>query len=264
MSSWAADYQKLVEIDYPIAADCAKTLAAIVNVCELHLQGKKTQLDERHLQISNMHKELRHRWKTQAIACRNIQPMMVPAVLYEIGQTIQDEDWSLVNFGSIPTGNWVRKLWKFENEDSYLGFSGGAGLGYGPGASIGAALAHKESGKLCINLQADGDFLFTPSALWTAAHYRVPLLIIVLNNRCYKNTREHSEKIAEIRLQEGADTPIGSMLDNPYVDFPKMAASYGIKTFESVSEITMIQQVLKEAIAEVKKGQPVLIDLIIQ
>ena len=65
------------------------------------------------------------------------------------------------------------------------------GIGYSLPSSIGAALGHKGSGRLCVNIIGDGDFLMRSNALWTAAKYQIPLLVVVLNNRPYYNDEDH-------------------------------------------------------------------------
>jgi len=84
----------------------------------------------------------------------------------ELWEAVKNEDWVLT---SNDLNSWTRRLWDWEHAQQYLGRCNGAGLGYGPGATVGAALAYRNTDKLVVSLQSDGDFLFTPSALWTAA-----------------------------------------------------------------------------------------------
>src|SRR5206468_1486171 len=101
---------------------------------------------------------------------------------------IQGEPWIVAN-GTL--SGWARRLWEWDRFGCFLGRSGGEGLGYGAGASIGAALACRDNDTLIVDLQSDGDLLYTPSALWTAAHYRLPILFVVENNRTYGKDRLH-------------------------------------------------------------------------
>ena len=77
-----------------------------------------------------------------------------------------------------------------------LGSDGGGGVGGGPGVSVGAALALKGTGRIPVAVCGDGDFLMGVTALWTAAHYRIPLLIVVANNRSFFNDELHQERVA--------------------------------------------------------------------
>ncbi|MCK4608151.1 MAG: thiamine pyrophosphate-binding protein, partial [Gammaproteobacteria bacterium] len=189
ISSWAADYQKLYPIDIAIAADTSVMLPELYKLCN-QLLGNTNQ-DKYIAKFNYINQQqiaLRATWRDSALE--------VVSILNAIWDEIKQEDWILTNYGNIHIAAWLKKLWVFNKENCYLGGSGGAGLGYGLGASIGAALVYRDTNKICIDIQSDGDLLFTPSALWTAAHYKVPLLIIVMNNRSYGNTKKHSCKIA--------------------------------------------------------------------
>ncbi len=265
-SSWAADYQKLMRLDQQVAADCALSLAKLNQALdEEHLAIQNTVITPRREFVRNMHLALRERWQSEAIASQQESPLAVPAVIKEIADAVEGKDWMLTNNSSLPIAAWVTKLWGLSKAGCHIGSSGGAGLGYGLGASIGAALAYKGSGKLCINLQADGDLLFTPSALWTAAHHKVPLLTIVMNNRAYNNSREHAINIAQMRGHQQADIASGTELNNPHVDFPALAASYGVKSYPTIYQLTDIKAIIEQAITYIESEQmPALIDIVMQ
>ena len=92
----------------------------------------------------------------------------------------------------------------------YLGMDGGAGIGSGPGMAVGAALALEGSGRLPVAVLGDGDFLMGGTAIWTAAHYRLPLLIVVANNSFFYNDVVHAE------AHRGAAPAAGpELLDRP-------------------------------------------------
>jgi len=74
----------------------------------------------------------------------------------------------------------------------YLGMDGGAGIGSGPGMAVGAALALEGSGRLAVAVLGDGDFLMGGTAVWTAARYRLPLLIVVANNSSFHTDVVHA------------------------------------------------------------------------
>src|SRR5690606_7476251 len=140
---------------------------------------------------------------------------------------------------------WVHRLWSIDRVDAYLGSSGGAGLGYGLGASVGAALAHRRTGRLVVDLQSDGDALMTPSALWTAAHHRAPLLIVVENNHAWGNSLMHAERIADYRGRSRERIGVGTRIVDPEVQFTTLARSMGIDAVWSVSR----QEDLADALA---------------
>ncbi|HEX2549122.1 MAG TPA: thiamine pyrophosphate-dependent enzyme [Gammaproteobacteria bacterium] len=263
IGSWAADYHKLYPTYFSISADSYQVICDLIEYCIDKNSSKKnpTRFDA----IQSQHVALRKKWQAIASDKNHENPLAVQSVLKEIWQNIREEDWMLTNNGGVETGKWVKKLWEFSEVGQYIGESGGAGLGYGLGASIGAALAHKDSGKLCINLQSDGDFLFTPSALWTAAHHQIPLLIIMMNNYSYGNSKEHAVVMAKERQREVSNAHCGTSISHPEVDFAAMAKSQGVFALDAIKTIPDLTSALKQAIMYIKKEKkPVLLDVIIQ
>ncbi|MEC8164937.1 MAG: thiamine pyrophosphate-dependent enzyme [Pseudomonadota bacterium] len=98
----------------------------------------------------------------------------------------------------LPIG-WPAPTIRIDGPLDYIGNDGGAGVGSGPGMVVGSALALQGSGRLPVAIMGDGDFLMGASALWTAAHYGIPLLLIVNNNRSYGNDVGHQKTMAENR-----------------------------------------------------------------
>src|SRR4029450_14080060 len=93
---------------------------------------------------------------------------------------------------------WTGSGWPFHPAPDSVGSDGGGGGGGGPGISVGAALALMGTGRLPVAVCGDGDFLMGVTALWTAAHYRIPLLIVVANNRSFFNDELHQERMARM------------------------------------------------------------------
>jgi len=132
-------------------------------------------------------------------------------------------------------------------------------------ASLGAALALKGSGKICVGIQPDGDFLFNPSTLWTAAHYEIPLLMVLFNNRSYYNDEEHQGVMAIHRGRPVENKTIGIRIEKPEVDFVQIASAYSVRGFGPVTEPNDINRILKEAVSYVKeKAQPAVVDVVTQ
>ncbi|MCL4552339.1 MAG: thiamine pyrophosphate-dependent enzyme [Candidatus Marsarchaeota archaeon] len=157
----------------------------------------------------------------------------------------------------------ARRLWEFTKPYQYSGTSGGSGLGYGIGASLGVALAHRNSGKLCVDLQNDGDFLFCSSALWTAAHHRLPLLIVMNNNRTYYNSEEHQAEVAKVRGRDLVKSAIDTKLTDPEVNFARLAESFGLYGEGPIERPEEIRPALKRAIQVVKEHKTTaLVDVI--
>jgi thiamine pyrophosphate-dependent acetolactate synthase large subunit-like protein len=130
---------------------------------------------------------------------------------------------------------------------------------------VGAAIGLRDSGTVCIDLQRDGDLLFTNSALWTASSYKVPLLMIMTNNRTYYNDEEHQEKVAITRGRPVENKGIGMRMESPPVDFATLAKSFGIFSEGPIVDPTNIQPAVRRALKVVKEERkPALVDVIIQ
>ena len=126
------------------------------------------------------------------------------------------------------SSGWALRLWDFDKHYQHLGDSGGAGVGYGAPAAVGAALANKKYGRLSVNIQGDGDLLYAPGVLWTAAHHRIPLLTVMHNNRAYHQEVMHIQRMANRHNRGITRAHIGTTIDNPNVDFAKIAQGMGV------------------------------------
>jgi thiamine pyrophosphate-dependent acetolactate synthase large subunit-like protein len=127
---------------------------------------------------------------------------------------VKDDDWVI---GNGDFRGWVQRLWDFQHPYQDQSARGGGGLGQGLGHAIGVALANRDKGRLTINIQSDGDLLFTPSAFWTAVHHRIPLLIVMYNNRTYGNDLGHQGTMAQVRGRPDENKTIGIDIDDPFV-----------------------------------------------
>jgi thiamine pyrophosphate-dependent acetolactate synthase large subunit-like protein len=261
--SWASDYERLPAIDLPITANTAVALPALLTLCKAKLSASHAdRCTARLAQFTEQHTARRQQWRQQAHEARSQQPIAVSTAVAEIWDVIQNEDWVLVN-NSV--GAWTRRLWPWEQPGCHLGPSGGAGLGYGMGAALGGALAHRGSGKLCINLQADGDLLYTPSALWTAAHHQLPLLVVMFNNRTYYNSEEHAIDIARVRERPRERAGIGTRIDDPPVNFAQLAQAYGLYGEGPIEHSDAIRPALERALRVVQdEGRLALVDIVMQ
>jgi thiamine pyrophosphate-dependent acetolactate synthase large subunit-like protein len=261
--SWAADYERLPAVDLPIAADTAVALPHLLTLCQERLGvSAASRIVARAAHFHSQHQARRQQWQQAARAVRQQHPIAVPTAVAEIWEVIKHEDWVLVNNA---VGAWTRRLWDWERPACYLGKSGGAGLGYGMGAALGGVLAHRHGNTVCINLQADGDLLFTPSALWTAAHHRLPLLVVMFNNRSYYNSEEHALELARVRERPLANAGIGTRLDDPPVNFAQLAQAYGLYGEGPITTPEAIRPALQRALRVVKEERTLaLVDIVMQ
>jgi len=177
--------------------------------------------------------------------------------------TIKNDDWSVVSILHHFSW-WPIRLWDFNKQYQYIGRQGGGGIGYNAPATVGAALANRKYGRLSVSIQDDGDLLFAPTALWTAAHHRIPLLSVMHNNRAYHEELMHVQRMAD-RHQRGIDRAgIGCTFTDPNMDFAKLAQSMGVYAEGPIDNPRDLAPALKRAIAVVKRGEPALLDVVTQ
>jgi len=157
--------------------------------------------------------------------------------------------------------SWNGANWAFEHPLDYLGSDGGGGVGGGPGISVGAALALKGSGRLPVAVCGDGDFLMGVTALWTAAHYRIPLLVVVANNRSFFNDELHQERVARMRNRPIENRWVGQRISEPDIDLAGMARAQGAQGFGPVNSIADLGPVFDKAIAAVEAGAVAVVDV---
>ncbi|HWO43375.1 MAG TPA: thiamine pyrophosphate-dependent enzyme [Candidatus Eisenbacteria bacterium] len=261
--SWAGDYQALQPLDLAMTADTSVALPELTRLCRERLErdpGRKPRLEQRQKELAEKHKSRRAKWLADARAKGAQKEISTAWLALELGEVIKSEEWVLVNGSS---NGWARRLWDFNKPNQYLGASGGAGVGYGSGAAIGAALALKDSGKLAVNIQADGDLLMTSSSLWTAAKHRVPLLIVMHNNQSFYNSEEHAIEVAKFRKRPVENAGIGTHVDDPEVDFAKMAQSFGVNAEGPIRHPAELRPALERALRFVKeKKLPYLVDVV--
>ena len=157
--------------------------------------------------------------------------------------------------------SWNGASWPLRHPLDYLGSDGGGGIGGGPGISVGAALALKGTGRLPVAVCGDGDFLMGVTSLWTAAHYHIPLLIVVANNRSFFNDELHQERVARMRNRPVENRWIGQRISEPDIDLAAMAQAQGAHGFGPVEKIADMPDVFAKAIAVVEAGGIAVVDV---
>ncbi|HSP50273.1 MAG TPA: thiamine pyrophosphate-binding protein [Pseudolabrys sp.] len=159
------------------------------------------------------------------------------------------------------TLSWNGASWPFRHPLDYLGSNGGGGVGGGPGISVGAALALKGSGRLPVAVCGDGDFMMGVTALWTAAHYRIPLLIVVANNRSFFNDELHQERVARMRNRPVENRWVGQRISEPDIDIAAIARAQGAQGFGPVTAICDLAPTFAKAIAALEAGALAVVDV---
>jgi thiamine pyrophosphate-dependent acetolactate synthase large subunit-like protein len=164
-----------------------------------------------------------------------------------------------VCYTHLPIG-WSGAYSHFNHPLDYLGAEGGAGVGSGPGITVGAALALKGSGRLPIGVLGDGDFLMANTAVWTAAHYQIPCLIVVCNNRSFFNDELHQERVAKERSRPVENRWIGMRIGDPDIDLAGLARAQGAVGIGPVTRPADLQPAIDKGFETVRNGGVCLID----
>ena len=159
------------------------------------------------------------------------------------------------------TLSWNGASWPFRHPLDYLGSDGGGGVGGGPGISVGAALALKGSGRLAVAVCGDGDFMMGVTALWTAAHYKIPLLIVVANNRSFFNDELHQERVARMRNRPVENRWVGQRISEPDIDIAGIARAQGAQGFGPITANGDLGATFAQAIAAVDAGHVAVVDV---
>jgi thiamine pyrophosphate-dependent acetolactate synthase large subunit-like protein len=168
-----------------------------------------------------------------------------------------------VCFTRLPLG-WNGAYTHFRHPLDYIGYDGGAGVGSGPGITVGAALALKGSGRIPIGLHGDGDFLMGNTAVWTAVHYRIPCLMIVCNNRSFFNDEAHQERVALARGRPPENRWIGQRISEPDIDLAAMARAQGAVGIGPVARVADLQPAITHGIETVAAGGVCVVDVRVQ
>ena len=102
------------------------------------------------------------------------------------------------------------------------------------------------------------------NALWTAANAKIPMLLVVSNNRSFFNDELHQERMARQRNRPVENRWIGQRIDNPAPDLAMMARAQGLTSFGPIEDAAEFERVAREAIALVEGGATVVIDAIVK
>lgn len=250
------------EPDFAIAADAEATLPALIEeVKRLIPSSKSSVFKARGARLAEINKDNRDRDRQYAANGWNHSPLSTARVAAELWEQIKHKDWSLVS-RSDGMSDWAYKLWDFNKYYHHIGQSGSVGIGYSNPAAVGAALANRKHGRLSINLQNDGDLMFQPSALWTAAHHKIPMLTVMHNNRAYNQEVMLVGRMAAERNRDVSRCRIGNVIDTPNIDFAGMAKSMGWYAEGPIENPADLGPAIKRAIAAVERGEPALLDTV--
>jgi len=237
-NGWSMDHQGLAPVDLYVAADpdavvlaLAKSVAARASV-EIAASRKPTP---------------------PSVA----GPLTVEHLACGLRAAVAGRDVSLLHLPLSWNGAW----WPFRHPLDFIGSDGGGGVGGGPGISVGAALALQGSGRLPVSICGDGDFLMGVTALWTAVHYAIPLLLVIANNRSFYNDEVHQERVARMRNRPVENKWIGQRMTEPDIDLAALARAQGALGLGPITSHDELAPAYAHAIAAVEQGGVAVVDV---
>lgn len=193
----------------------------------------------------------------------NGTPISLGRLYTELWALVKDEDWCLASPTQFSSGH-NRAFWEHNKPYSHLGMHGAGGLGYCIGACTGAALAAKHRDRIVLNIQTDGDLNYVPGSLWTAAHHRLPMLVIMHNNRAYHQELMYAQYCAGVRGRGGDRAHIGTTFRDPFISYANLGEAYGVESEGPIDDPDLLYAALERGIRAVKEGRPYLIDVLTQ
>jgi thiamine pyrophosphate-dependent acetolactate synthase large subunit-like protein len=251
------DFQRYQFADLAINGDTQTSLPALIE----ELKRIDKNVSARGEKLRAAHNASKQRTREAAALGWDASPVSTARLTAEVWQVIKNEPWALVVSDRV---TWARRLWPVTQYHQMLGGSGGQGVGYAAPGAVGAALANKAKGLVSVTFQPDGDLLYAPGVLWTAAYHKIPLLFVMHNNRGYYQEVMHLQRMASLHKRRVDTAWVGNIIDNPAIDFAKLAQSHGVWAEGPISDPKQLGPALQRALKVVKSGAPALIDVVCQ
>jgi len=188
--------------------------------------------------------------KTKARALANANPIQPLALLHAFAEMLPRD--AVVIEEALSSAPGIRQLIRSDDPQSYFGLRGG-GIGWGLPATMGVKVALPD--RPVVGLIGDGSAMYTCQGLWTAAHYRIGAVFVILNNMSYRILKQRLHAMRGLAQQ--ADCYVGMELIDPKIDFVALARSLGVKA-ERARTLHEATDLLTEAL---KGVEPMLIDV---
>jgi acetolactate synthase-1/2/3 large subunit len=250
-------------VDIAVQADAEATLPFLIEEVKRLMPRARSRLDARARAFAAAHQEDLMATREAAVYGWDASPISMPRLAMELYEAIKGEDWSLLSHHYWQS-SWSQRLWDARHHHQYIGGSGAEGVGYTSPASLGAALANQKHGRLSVSIVGDGDLMFGPGILWTAAHEQIPILYVVHNNRAYHQEIMQMQALSN-RRQRGVDRAhIGCVITAPDIDYAMLAKSMGVYGEGPIENPADLGPALRRAVQVVRRGEPALVDVVSQ
>ena len=232
--------------------DVGATLAEVADRLAAQLAGLPPRAaEQRRAAVAKERAQRDERWR-QAAALPKPGERMTAASAYRILGETMDDQTTIVD-EAVTAARIVDRYLPLRTEQSYFGIAAGS-LGLGLPAALGAQMAWPDRRVICTI--GDGSLMYTVQALWTAARYRIPVTVLVVDNRAYEVLKSGmaSYKGGTVR----PDRLVGMDLDQPPIDIPAIARGFGI-----AAQVVTEPGELRAALAE-RAPEPRLIDVLVR
>ncbi len=177
----------------------------------------------------------------QAESLADRSPIAPLALMKALGDTLPPE--AVVVDESISSGAGMFHFLRNARPGSLFGNRGG-GIGWGLPAAVGIQLALPN--RPVVAVIGDGSAMYSIQALWTAAHEKLPITFVILNNRSYRILKQRLSATKGTAAQRGRY--VGMELAEPAIDFPALAKSMGVDALR-VETIPAFVAALKQGLA---------------
>jgi acetolactate synthase-1/2/3 large subunit len=258
IKSWSNAYSNIYRRDVQLLSDPLVGLKALIEAVKA-TPAEEGKVAERAAKVTQRVTENRARLRAALEEHYDDTPISAGRLTSEIWEAVRHTSWLLT---SRSGRCWYEGVFEFAGAGQFIGGSGGGGVGYGPGASVGAALAARDRGQFAVGIVGDGDFLMANTALWTAAHHQIPLLLVVNDNRSFGNDEDHQRRLAQQRDRPVVNSGIGVHIDAPAIDFAALARSMGCLGEGPITEPSELRGALSSAVAAVSSGQVAVVHVV--
>ena len=195
-----------------------------------------------------------HRARVERAGAGN-RPMSAARAMHELATAAPEG--VIVAREAITADSDLGRSFEFHAPGDAIGSRGG-GIGQGLPTGVGLKLARPDRPVLCVS--GDGSALYTIQALWTAAHHRVAVVFVILNNRVYRILKYNMNRFRAVAGVEGRAGSYRHLdLTDPDIDYVSVARGFGVEGCR-VSEPEEVGAAVREAFAS---GAPRLIELLV-
>jgi acetolactate synthase I/II/III large subunit len=250
------DFERFQDVDLAMAADPEVTLPSLTEAIKrLTTDDRKRAFQERGTKLAAASHKAAEQARVDATYAWDASPISLARLSAEVWAAVKSEDWA-GGIGGVE--------WNYEKYYQRTRLSSAAGVGFQAPSAVGAALAQRKYGRFYVHQQNDGDLMYAPGVLWTAAHHRIPMLWVMHNNRAYHQEVMHLQRMANRHQRGIANAGIGTTILDPNIDYAKLAQSMGWYAEGPISDPKDLAPAIRRAVAAVKRGEPALLDTVTQ